>query len=339
MSGIGAASPHSGMPPFNSYPYRDYPDPYTPPGTTNSSPRGGYAAFAPPPGRSTSTQSPQRPATRAHFHSVSTSATPVFCNEYASPRPPTASPRYNSEGHYSTANDMPSRPTTTSRRPSMTTPQRPATTMPRTNHSSSRKVSSSRPTESRSPPPKSPQQPRQATDEDAKKHHIPTGFSLKNWDPRQRPILLLGSVFDANSLGKWIYDWTVHHHGASSVEAEHAGHLWLFIIQVYGKIHAGDHVVLRIRNRKDRDLVDSYLNDAEKLVETLEDILKGCEKPMLSVDKGKGSRALGNNSGVEFVKTMFGSKLKNTLALIDEMSCFLKDWEKHCEDIVRNPTR
>ena len=35
-------------------------------------------------------------------------------------------------------------------------------------------------------------------------------------EPAEEPIVLLGSVFDANSLGKWIYDWTVYHHGASS---------------------------------------------------------------------------------------------------------------------------
>ncbi|KAL2044136.1 hypothetical protein ABVK25_012439 [Lepraria finkii] len=49
---------------------------------------------------------------------------------------------------------------------------------------------------------------RTATAADAAKHNIPEGFSLKNWDPTEAPIKLLGSVFDANSLGKWIYDWT-----------------------------------------------------------------------------------------------------------------------------------
>lgn len=45
---------------------------------------------------------------------------------------------------------------------------------------------------------------REATEADATKHRIPKGYSLKNWDPTEEPILLLGSVFDANSLGKWI---------------------------------------------------------------------------------------------------------------------------------------
>jgi hypothetical protein len=45
-----------------------------------------------------------------------------------------------------------------------------------------------------------------ATEADARKYGIPPGYSLKNWDPTEEPIMLLGSVFDANSLGKWIYN-------------------------------------------------------------------------------------------------------------------------------------
>ena len=37
---------------------------------------------------------------------------------------------------------------------------------------------------------------------------IRAGYSLRNWDPAEKPLLLVGSVFDANLLGKWIYDWT-----------------------------------------------------------------------------------------------------------------------------------
>jgi hypothetical protein len=40
------------------------------------------------------------------------------------------------------------------------------------------------------------------TEADARKHRIPPGYSLKNWDPSEQPTMLLGSVFDANNLGK-----------------------------------------------------------------------------------------------------------------------------------------
>ena len=42
---------------------------------------------------------------------------------------------------------------------------------------------------------------------------IPKNYSPKNWDPTEEPLWLLGNVFEANSLGKWIYDWTVSRRG------------------------------------------------------------------------------------------------------------------------------
>lgn len=61
------------------------------------------------------------------------------------------------------------------------------------------------------------------------KRDIPARYFLGNWDPTEEPLLLLGSVFDANSLGKWIYDWTL------STLKELAGDLWLQLIQQAGK--------------------------------------------------------------------------------------------------------
>jgi hypothetical protein len=50
------------------------------------------------------------------------------------------------------------------------------------------------------------------------------------------PIVLLGSVFDQNSLGKWIYDRTVYHHGASTPMTDVADDLWLLLIKLAGKM-------------------------------------------------------------------------------------------------------
>ena len=58
-----------------------------------------------------------------------------------------------------------------------------------------------------------------------------------NWDPTELPIVLLGSVFDASSLSKWIFDWTIHNHGASSPMAGVAGSL---LIKLVGKM-CGPH--------------------------------------------------------------------------------------------------
>lgn len=79
--------------------------------------------------------------------------------------------------------------------------------------------------------------PRKATEQDARRAGIPVGFSTKNWDPTEEPITLLGSVFDANSLGKWIYDWTVFCHGPATPMSDVAGELWLLLIQLAGMQH------------------------------------------------------------------------------------------------------
>jgi hypothetical protein len=47
--------------------------------------------------------------------------------------------------------------------------------------------------------------------------------------------MLLDSVFDANSLGKWIYDWAVYQHGAATPVSDMAGELRLLLIQLVGK--------------------------------------------------------------------------------------------------------
>lgn len=67
-------------------------------------------------------------------------------------------------------------------------------------------------------------------------HDIPAGYSLRNWDPTEEPILLLGSVFDANSLGKWIYDWTTSQDGLLSSMTDLAGDLWLQLLKSTSKV-------------------------------------------------------------------------------------------------------
>jgi hypothetical protein len=76
---------------------------------------------------------------------------------------------------------------------------------------------------------------RKPSDADRNAHNIPPGYTFKNWDPTEEPILLLGSVFDANRLGKWIYDWTVATKGLSSSLSKMAGNVWLLLIELFGK--------------------------------------------------------------------------------------------------------
>ncbi len=191
------------------------------------------------------------------------------------------------------------------------------------------------------PPPAKPAP--KATEEDARKAHIPAGYSYKNWDPTEEPIMLLGSVFDANSLGKWIYDWTVFHHGAATPMAEVAGDLWLLLIQIAGKIKRAEECMPRIRKEESRELVDDFLESGERIWSRFRRILKSCEEFMMKAAKrdGKGKGvSMGKNSGCEFVDSIFGRdrELERTEKLMTGMRLWSMRFDVNCEDILRHPT-
>ncbi|KAH7157412.1 hypothetical protein B0J13DRAFT_581599 [Dactylonectria estremocensis] len=380
------------------------------------------------------TQTPRRPATRAahgRFNSYSQTQTGDF-----SPRPPKDSPRYNSNGQYSTADVSPKH--FSSRRPSGSSPRSkrdrrssftyvrastpygesdedeiiealghtyvlPAQSRSKNHHHERRSslysrdfdggwytnfdaylqgaqtaafydefyareqqpahqpphprpptsFSHSRRSSTAVPPPrpqtvrpvstqraKPPPSPPKATDADARKYRIPPGYSLKNWDPTEEPILLLGSVFDANSLGKWIYDWTVYYQGPATPISDMAGELWLLLIQLAGKVKRADEIVGRVRSAENRDLVEEFIEGGERLTEKLRALLKSCEAPMLKAAKRKQS-GLGKNAGVEFVETLFGRdrELSKTEKFMTNVRLFNLRFDANCEEILRNPTK
>ncbi|OQO05716.1 hypothetical protein B0A48_09809 [Cryoendolithus antarcticus] len=153
-------------------------------------------------------------------------------------------------------------------------------------------------------------EPAKATEEDARKAHVPAGYSYKNWDPNEEPILLLGSVFDANSLGKWIYDWTVFFYGPATPMSEVAGELWLLLIQLAAKIKRAEETMGSIRQTARRDLVDEFLDSGERLWQRFNKLLKICENYMWKAAKKESKDAknvtMGKNSGCEFVDAIFG---------------------------------
>jgi hypothetical protein len=177
-----------------------------------------------------------------------------------------------------------------------------------------------------------------ATEDDARKHRIPPGYSLKNWDPAEEPIMLLGSVFDANSLGKWIYDWTVYHHGSSTPFADVAGELWLLLIQLAGKVRRAEECMLRIRTADNKEMVEDFIESGERLMDKLKKLLKACETPMLRAGK-KGTSQLGKNAGTEFVDSIFGRdrQLEQTEKFMASIRLWNMRFDANCEDILRRP--
>lgn len=228
----------------------------------------------------------------------------------------------------SPATPQPSRRPSQARRPSTSVPQRSQTARPPSSH---HKKAAAQP-EAKQP------EVRAATLEDARKHHIPEGYSLTHWDPTEQPIFLLGSVFDANSLGKWIYDWTVYKHGRGHPIAQMAGDLWLLLIQISGKVKRADEIMPSIRQNEVREMVCDFIDSGERLTEKLRKLLKRCEAPMLKATKRKDSR-LGSNAGVEFVLTLFGREreLEATEKFMASVRLWNLRFDANCEQVLLNP--
>jgi hypothetical protein len=183
--------------------------------------------------------------------------------------------------------------------------------------------------------------PAKATEEDAIRARIPSGYSIKNWDPAEEPIVLLGSVFDANSLGKWIYDWTVYHHGASSPMADLAGDLWLLLIKLAGKMKRAEECATRIRNAESREMVEDFINSGHRLWQKFKQLLKACEHYMWRAARREGSKgvSMGKNAGTEFVDSIFGRdrELENTEKMMNNVRLWSMRFDANCEDILRRP--
>lgn len=186
-----------------------------------------------------------------------------------------------------------------------------------------------------------PKQAAVATPEDAARAGIPTGYSIKNWDPTEEPIILLGSVFDANSLGKWMYDWTVYKCGASTPMAEMAGDLWLLLIKLAGKMKRAKECVIRIKTTEQREMIYDFIEGGQRLWKQFKQLLRDCEFFMLKAAKTQGSKTLmGKNAGTEFVDSIFGKDryLETTERLMNKLRLWTMRFDVNCEDILRRPS-
>lgn len=210
--------------------------------------------------------------------------------------------------------------------------------------SRARRQSTSTRTPSKPKPSATPKAPPKATEEDAARAGIPPGYSIKNWDPTEAPIILLGSVFDANSLGKWIYDWTVFHHGASTPMADVAGDLWLLLIKLAGKVTRADECLDRIKRPEAQEIVEDFLESGERLWARFKKLLRTCEQFMWKAAKrengGKGPVSMGRNAGCEFVESIFGRdrELENTEKLMNSIRVWNMRFDANCEEILRRPS-
>ena len=179
--------------------------------------------------------------------------------------------------------------------------------------------------------------PRAATEKDAEREGIPAGYSIKNWDPSEAPIILLGSVFDANTIGKWIYDWTVYHLGGSSPMALMAGDIWLLLLRMAGATKRAQFGASRVHG-EDREILLDFVDSGHRQWENFKTILKRCERYMWQASKRDGSKnvKMGKEAGTEFVDTFFG--IDRELPRTEKLMASIATWEKrfiaNCEEIL-----
>ncbi|KAF2843895.1 hypothetical protein T440DRAFT_473830 [Plenodomus tracheiphilus IPT5] len=183
-----------------------------------------------------------------------------------------------------------------------------------------------------------------ATEEDACRAGIPAGYSCKHWDPFEKPILLLGSVFDANSLGRWIYDWTVLYHGPGSPLVKMAGELRLLLIQLAGKIKKADKTMPKILKCENYEMLNDFLKSGKRLWVRLAELLKVCGDYMWEAAKKESGKDkpdfMGENSGNEFVESIFGREreLETTKKLMAGMQLWSMRFDANCEYILQYPS-
>jgi len=151
-------------------------------------------------------------------------------------------------------------------------------------------------------------------------------------------------VFDANSLGKWMYDWTVYLHGGESPLSEITGEMWLLLIKLAAKTkRAGEGAGCGLITAKDADLLEEFVEGGNRVLRTLNELLAECEGFMWQAANGGrgGSVRMGTDSGVEFVETMFGRdrQLENSERWMTSVRLWITRFDANCVDILQRVCR
>lgn len=171
------------------------------------------------------------------------------------------------------------------------------------------------------------------------RHGIPAGYQLEYWDPTEEPIYLLGCVFDANSLGKWIYDWTVAQYDPQAPFSDVANNLWLLLLRLTGNINRAKEYLRKDRDVDDTDVLEDFIDSGRRQMTKLQRLLRACEEDMPH-PPGEG-QVLGDESAIEFVNTIFGHdrRLDDTEQFMQDLELWIRRWEDNCESILERRRR
>jgi hypothetical protein len=178
-----------------------------------------------------------------------------------------------------------------------------------------------------------------ATVEDAVENELDLSLDMKYWDPSEKPIRLLGSVYDGFSLGKWIVDWTFSICGVGSLNFDKAHRFWTLHLKLAGKMKYAEKNIKWIWRQEDENerlIVEDFIKAGERLVRRIKDLLRECEPAMKKTAK-KGDLELGRPAAVMFVKMFFGKKylLEKTDSLINSLDIWNLRYDANCEETLR----
>ncbi|KAG5661312.1 hypothetical protein KAF25_005434 [Fusarium avenaceum] len=177
----------------------------------------------------------------------------------------------------------------------------------------------------------------------AREHRIPDSYSLKHWDPDEEPIFLLGSVFDANSIGKWIYDWSVYVYGPATPISDVAGELWLLLIQLAGKMKRSEETVSSVSHAESRELIEDFMKSGERLADKFQRLLRCCESLAIKAWKARTEKEPNcrfyKKGAIEIIEAMFGvdQEFDRTEKFMMNVRLYNLRFDANCEEILRNP--
>jgi hypothetical protein len=121
------------------------------------------------------------------------------------------------------------------------------------------------------------------------------------------------------------------------------GDLWLLLIQLAGKNKRADECIDEIRQEENRELVEDFLESGGRLWIRFNKLLKSCEEFMYRKAQSKsGEKApnkLGFDSGIAFVKCMFGRdhELDATKKLMANVRLWSMRFDANVDAILRDP--
>lgn len=147
------------------------------------------------------------------------------------------------------------------------------------------------------------------------------------------------AVFDANSLGKWIYGWARHRYEADAPEIKASGELWLLIMLMARKLRVSKKFISEsvgiesVKQGEDKEMVEDFIENGEHVMEKLQKHLEKCGKSMLA-SENKGKYKDDAARGVALAEAIFRDHISTTKRIMQNMALWIFRWDANCSVVV-----